>query len=114
MSGTVIFPLPARVTTLIFASGATPAKPGCSTKCPLAYQFKCLPAMPSRNQASRATVLEGPGKRPSQLCDRRPRHLGLHTAPAHRTALYGFFERPEQDDVHHLPVIETLQNERGE
>src|SRR5580704_2946857 len=41
------------------------------------------------------------------------RDLGLdHAPPANGASADGFLERAEQDDVHHLAVIEALQDER--
>src|ERR1700723_686194 len=36
----------------------------------------------------------------------------LHAAPSHGPSLHRFLQRAEQNHVHHLPVIETLQNQR--
>jgi len=38
--------------------------------------------------------------------------LGFDGAPAYRTAMDGFFDGAEKDDVHHLAIVEALDDER--
>ena len=38
--------------------------------------------------------------------------LGFDAAPAYGAAVDGFFDGAEEDDVHHLSIIEALDDER--
>ena len=40
--------------------------------------------------------------------------MGFDAAPAYRAALDGFFDGAEKDDVHHLAIVEALDDEREE
>src|ERR1700746_3698344 len=42
------------------------------------------------------------------------RHLWFDASPAHRAPTDGFSESTEQHDVHHLPVVEALKEQRRE
>ena len=46
------------------------------------------------------------------LRHRRRRNFRLNAAPADRLALHGAHYRAEQHEVHHLTVVETLQQQR--
>ena len=55
---------------------------------------------------------KGAGAAFSGLSD-RGRHLGFDTSPAYGAASNGFSKCAEENDIHHLTVIEALKNQRG-
>ena len=42
------------------------------------------------------------------------RHLWFDTSPAYGAASDGFSKCAEENDIHHLAVVEALKNQRGE
>ena len=91
------------------------ARSGAAFGLPLANSF-CLQAEilpPPRNRRQQQNHLHGTSGRPLRYgcgglrC--RPRRFVFHASPTDRPSAHRFLHRPEQHDIHQLPVVEPLQ-----
>src|SRR6202034_4255839 len=73
------------------------------------WRRKCISSIPCETANAEIRVL---GSCDGRRRCRRGRRLRFHSAPTDRPAAQRFAQRAEQHHVHHLAVVEALQNQR--